>query len=307
MLTIKLFNGFSVALRLQGVETRLSVTGQVAQMLAFLALGRGKQFSRAELARALSREGDTELSPGAINTKLWRLRKELEVGGQPVSHWISPGHDNSVGLNGPGAIWIDTHEFSRRAQAALAVPLNRITPAEMDELKAVAALCTGELMSGSTETWVLRERARLKRLHLNILGRLTLALSAAQNFELAIAYAQIILEVDPLREDVHRELMRFYVLNGQRASALQQFERCRSQLRQELAIQPMRETVALYHQIAESALGHDAPVPAAAAPRSLPSAAGTAGQTDPFHHVQEARQLLAQVDSHLQLCLRLHQ
>ena len=60
-----------------------------------------------------------------------------------------------------------------------------------------------------------------------------------------------------LREDVHRELMQLFVLNGQRAHALRQFEHCRELLRRELAIHPMRETMALYQKIANSAIGSE--------------------------------------------------
>jgi hypothetical protein len=76
----------------------------------------------------------------------------------------------------------------------------------------------------------------------------------AQDYARAIGYGQDILDRDALREDVHRELMRLFLLNGQRAMALHQFETCRASLRKELAIEPMRETQALYQRIADSAV-----------------------------------------------------
>ena len=74
-----------------------------------------------------------------------------------------------------------------------------------------------------------------------------------REYDDAIHYARLVLAVDELREDVHRDLMRYLVCNGQRALALRQFEVCRAALRRELAIQPMNETMAVYRQIADGA------------------------------------------------------
>jgi DNA-binding SARP family transcriptional activator len=121
----------------------------------------------------------------------------------------------------------------------------------------------GDVLAGLTDTWALRERERHRRLLLNALGRLLQLAALAGDWAAGILHAQAILDHDPLREDVHRELMRLYLRNGQRALALRQFEQCRAALRRELAIQPMRETQALYHEIADAALGlgvsHEAP------------------------------------------------
>jgi DNA-binding SARP family transcriptional activator len=63
-----------------------------------------------------------------------------------------------------------------------------------------------------------------------------------------------VLDCDALPEDVHRELMRLLACNGQRALALRQFEVCRTLLKNELGIAPMRETVSLYREIASGAV-----------------------------------------------------
>src|SRR5215470_5087532 len=98
-------------------------------------------------------------------------------------------------------------------------------------------------------------------------------MSLAQDYAGAIGYAQDILDRDALREDVHRELMRLFLLNGQRAMALHQFEICRGALRKELAIEPMRETLAVYQRIADSAVGRTAE-PAATTAADWPAQPG---------------------------------
>ena len=65
-------------------------------------------------------------------------------------------------------------------------------------------------------------------------------------------------ELDRLKNepvaDWELEKVRMLV-RRQRAQALRQFEHCRELLRRELAIQPMRETLAVYQRIADNAIG----------------------------------------------------
>jgi DNA-binding SARP family transcriptional activator len=75
-----------------------------------------------------------------------------------------------------------------------------------------------------------------------------------ERFQEAISAGQLILESDPLREEVHRALMRCYWRLGQRSAAAQQFQRCAKLLQAELQILPMPETIALYRTIVEERL-----------------------------------------------------
>jgi DNA-binding SARP family transcriptional activator len=68
--------------------------------------------------------------------------------------------------------------------------------------------------------------------------------------ELALDCGRKILEVDPLREEIHREMMRLHVRSGHRALALQQYDACRQLLAAELDVEPMEETQSLYREIA---------------------------------------------------------
>ena len=62
-------------------------------------------------------------------------------------------------------------------------------------------------------------------------------------------YASRQLELDPWREEAHRQLMRVLVLSGQRSAALAQYETCRRILARDLSVEPEAETTALYEQI----------------------------------------------------------
>jgi predicted ATPase len=67
-------------------------------------------------------------------------------------------------------------------------------------------------------------------------------------------YATRQLELDPWREEAHRQLMRALALSGQRSAALAQYEACRRVLAKELGVEPAAETNALFEQIKVGAL-----------------------------------------------------
>src|SRR5207249_2495058 len=65
----------------------------------------------------------------------------------------------------------------------------------------------------------------------------------------ALAWGQRILEIEPLQEEVHREMIRIYLESGERALALRHYERCCELIEAELGVAPMEETRALYVKI----------------------------------------------------------
>lgn len=306
MLTLSLFGSVSASVEVDGSLRSVPLAPRLAALLAFLALGRGRFFPRGEVVQSVWSEVDATVGAGSLNTALWRLRRSLECPPAKAGDFITINRQGAVGLNGPGQVHLDVADFERLTHAGLHKPLERLTETDLAELRAAVALYTGDILCEFCSEWALRERERLRRLYLDALGCLMHAAAASRDYYSAIHQAQAILYADPLREDVHRELMRYFVLSGQRALALRQFETCRDQLRRELAIHPMRETLHLYQRIADSALGQPElernlfPGPAESLPIAEPPPAQTA-----VGHVAAARQLLAQADSHLQLSLGL--
>jgi len=95
---------------------------------------------------------------------------------------------------------------------------------------------------------------------LNTLAHLMRFYQQQRVYDKGLLYGQKILELDPLREEVQRDMMRLYVANGQRPLAIRQYQMCCNLLAEELGITPMEETQALYAQIADEQipgpLGH---------------------------------------------------
>ncbi|MES2669940.1 MAG: BTAD domain-containing putative transcriptional regulator [Pseudomonadota bacterium] len=314
MLRIWLFGSLCVA-NDAGGEQVTAVSGRCGSLLAYLALGRGRYFSRTELLGTLWPERMASMTAGSFNTALWRLRRLVEC--PPFQHGelIASDRRGAIGLNGSQAVWLDIEEFERRIASGLSRPIELLGEAEIADLRAGVALYKSDILMEFTDDWALREREKHRRHYLNALWRLMQLSTIRREYGEGIRHAQSILDCDTLREDVHRELMQLFVLSGQRAQALRQFETCRDMLRRELAIQPMRETLALYRQIADSAIGGGGdgeparamqaplhfeyvPIAPGRGPMSPPPAAGTRGM------IAAARQHLAAADAQLELSLR---
>lgn len=311
MLRIWLFGSLSVA-HSSRADQATAISGRCGSLLAYLALGRGHYFSRSELLSILwPSQNSASMSSGSFNTALWRLRRMVECGPYAHGDLIASDRRGGIGLNGSADIWLDTEEFERSISPGLGKPIEQLLDAEVDGLRRGVALYKSDILMDFTDDWALREREKHRRIYLNALWRLMQVATVRRQYLDGIRFAQCILDCDALREDVHRELMRLFVLSGQRAQALLQFDACRQLLKRELSIGPMRETMDLYRRIADHAVtARETP---AQEWQEIPDVAARLLRLTP-HHASElgpaqrlvatARQYLALADTQLELSLR---
>jgi len=112
------------------------------------------------------------------------------------------------------------------------------TVAVVDALKKAVALYTGELLPAFYEDWVLAERHRLQTVYLDaLLWLIDLLEKSGRNRE-AIHYAELLWQIDPLRETSIFLLMRLCASVGDRARALALYANCARLLVEELGVEP---------------------------------------------------------------------
>jgi predicted ATPase len=107
--------------------------------------------------------------------------------------------------------------------------------------------------SAPFEEWQLRRREQLHQRVLDILARLADYHERHGNRESARRHAQRQIELEPWREEAHRQLMRLLARGHQRSAALAQYETCRRILARDLGVEPEAETTALYLRIRDTA------------------------------------------------------
>lgn len=169
---------------------------------------------------------------------------------------------------------VDLWEFERLAASGLA-------SSRRETLEAAAALYRGELLAGFVvrnavdyDRWLYGVQERLRATAVRVLTALAALHADAGVLEPAIVVQRRILELEPWREESHRDLMLMLAKSGQRSTALAQYKACVEVLAAELGVQPSAETAALAERI------RDEEVPnveeRAAAPVRLPDAKGPA-------------------------------
>ncbi len=228
------------------VGRRTPIGRRETQLLAYLALHRDRPHPRHVLASVLWPDLPEGRARKSLSTTLWRLRRDFEERGIEREHFLLRTGSTTVELvvHRPEALDVATFE------AALdpLQPGDLQDPVRLRATEAAVALYRGDLLEGFYEEWVVLHRERLRLAYLNALGAL-MAHHRHADPARAVGHGEAILRADPLRESVHRALMRLHVDLGQRARALRQYEACREILRDELGVSPMEETRALHGRI----------------------------------------------------------
>src|SRR5215831_3092242 len=234
-LTVCALGGFSVRAAGKPLVFR---TKKSRGLLAYLALGQGQMYAREHLASLLWGDGSDEQARHSLRQALSDLRKALPRVGPEILR-----SDDGVALN-PTALDVDVAAFERLVAEGTPQALAR-----------AAELYRGALLAGLNfkeepwEEWLRAERDRLQELAVGALEKLLAHHTETGAGEAAIQIARRLLVLGPHDEAVHRSLMRLYLGQGRRASALQQYQVCLQTLQRELGVEPEAETRLLYQEL----------------------------------------------------------
>lgn len=265
-LHISLFGSVSVCYD-QGSEVRL--TRILQSLLAYLCLQKGQMHPREVLIDLFWKDASEKQARARLNTALWRLRRALACDDAPGDEYLLTSPIGQVGFNPDCDCWLDVLEFQEQVKKVLRRPVETIQPEEALSLEEALALYTGELLEGHFDDWAIREREYLRQQYLNALSYLMEYYHSHLAYALSLRSGMRILACDPLREEIHRRIMRLYWESGQRPLAIHQYEACREVLQSEMGIDPMPETQALHSAILQNRSPFTA-LPAPAVLKQLP-------------------------------------
>lgn len=253
----------------EGSCHEIKMTRVTQTLLAFLVLQRHRLHPRPVVASLLWGDQPEDRARNCLNTAVWRLRTALEPKGVTRGEYLITTPAGEIGFNNAAHFWLDAATLENTTSCALSHPAAALTASQGQDLARALQLYHGDLLEGFYDDWALQERERLRDLYLRGLAHLMDYYKNCRQFEQALACGQQILRLDPLREEIHRTMMRLYVCRGQRALAVRQYEICCQTLQSELGIPPMAETQSLLAEIAPELPEHatDAPTPATINPQ----------------------------------------
>jgi DNA-binding SARP family transcriptional activator len=157
-------------------------------------------------------------------------------------------------------VLIDADRFQELAQQALQA-------GDVGACESALAAYAGELLPEDRYAdWCAGRRAFLAELRVRLLLRLAEAHEGRGSLELAVDRLREVLREDPVREAVHRQLMRLYMRMGTPDQVVRQFQLCEAALRSQLDMSPQAETVALVSEVLHSRDTPQLPAPHAKPP-----------------------------------------
>jgi len=255
---LSLLGGFEVA---SDAATASALTRKARAMLAYLALQSGHSQSREKLAAMLwGGNGDLQARTN-LRQALSVIRKAMPSsnGGR----FLTDGDNVTLNLDD---VYLDVARFEELASEATS-----------ERLEQAMALYRGDLLDGFSlkeepfEEWLRAARERLRGIAITALERLIAHYSNANDFGRCAQAAARLLALEPLREDIHRALMRAYAAQDRFSLALKQYEICRDALQRELGLQPEPETRRLFEELRARRMKSDKSCPSERGTISLPA------------------------------------
>lgn len=233
-------------------------TDKIRALLAYLLLEEERPHQRHALAAMFWPEMSDALALKNLRQSLHRLQQAFAASTPDLSTSLLVITRQTVQCRRPPKLVVDVHTFEALLSATQAHQhrLLHLCHDCLERLAQAVSLYQGELLAGfglpgaaGFDEWLLFWRERLQQRMIAALGNLAEAHTQRKETEAALPYAARLVQLDPFREEAHRQLMRLYVLRGEHAKALAQYESCRRLLQEELGVEPAPDTTALYRQI----------------------------------------------------------
>ncbi len=237
-------------------------TDKARALLAYLSVEADRPHRRDALAGLLWPDQPQRKARQNLRQALSHLRRAIrdqdhDDDGEPfllVSR-------ETVQFNPASDYWLDVAAFTTLVEACRRHRHRRLGTCLpcMRRLEQMADLYGGDFLehfflddSSFFEEWALLQREWLRREAVEALFHLANYYERRGDYERARYHARRQVELEPWREEAHRQLMRLLALDGQRSAALAQYETCRRALAEELGVEPTAETTTLYERIRAS-------------------------------------------------------
>ncbi|WP_198671188.1 alpha/beta fold hydrolase [Oceanibium sediminis] len=199
-------------------------------LLALLATRPKRPILRQEIAGFLWSESSEPAARTSLRQVVHTIRAELG----PEA--LVSVDENTLAID-PDLLRADVSAFTEYAASA-----------GIADLELAAALYRGPFLDGfdlnddAFDTWLIAERRHLEAQALSVLGRLTDHYRRASRIEDALNSADLALRIDPLQEDIHRQIIELHVASGALCEARKHAEHCRDLIRSELGVDPEPDT-----------------------------------------------------------------
>lgn len=249
-LDLRSFGTFELRVAGQVVPPKAVKRKRTLMLLKILVAQHGSPVGRDALVEWLWPGGDPRSKASQLYVLVHELRRVIEPDGDegPPRHVLTEG-DRYLFDPGEDAR-VDAWEFRRLAEAAAWAQARGDLAAAAAAGEAAVGLYRGDFMADEPYAqWCWQQREVLRETCLDALQRLAAGAGGLGDLSGSVRHLRTAVHLDPLREGVHRDLMRALWAAGKRDEAVQQYRVCEELLGRELGVRPLPETAALLARI----------------------------------------------------------
>ena len=219
-------------------------------LLKILLMKEGRPMSRDALAELLWPGADPQAAANRLYVLVHALRRVVEPTPRGKSWLYIRSDGDHYYFNREAPCSLDVEEF--RESVALGNQFER-ERADEDAIRSYEEAMTlyrGDLLEEEPYAdWCWADREHLREICIAVLNKLATHYLKQDSPEESINHYRRALQIDPLREQSHRGLMRALWLAGRRDEALRQYLVCKALLQRELGLDPLPESERLYSRI----------------------------------------------------------
>ncbi len=218
---------------------------QLDLLKVIIAMG-GRKVPVEQIYDALWPDADGATAHQSFSVTLHRLRKWIGVEDALVLR------EGSVSLN-PGCCWVDSWALERLL-SSFSNALEKVQAGDDAGLDSLAAklmdMYRGQFMAGDADQpWAIAQNERIRNRFLRTASNYCRHLQSRDRYEEAIGCYERLLEVEPLAEDLYRNLMSCYLKFGRLSEGIQVCKRCRKVLDEVLGTKPSPKTEEICSQL----------------------------------------------------------
>lgn len=194
-------------------------------------------------------EDEPDVAQPRLHTAICALRRSLNYGytSEPGNGYIEC-KNRTYCLGTAILVQTDVDQFLHYYQVGRQTDEERVALYEK-----ACRLYTGPfLLEDKYADWSFLQREHLSRVYIDMCKTLTDHYLKVKSYEDAEKWATAVLKENHCEELAYQQLIQVYAAQGRRSEALQQYQRCERILREELAVQPLPETVHLFQMMLKS-------------------------------------------------------
>jgi DNA-binding SARP family transcriptional activator len=206
------------------------------RLIAYLLLNRDRPLERTEVAFTLWPDSSDAQALTNLRRELHALRRAL-----PDAERLLAIERRTIRWRPDGPFHLDVAAFEDAVEHAAG--------GSVDGLRAAVAIYRGDLLPGVYDDWIEPHRDHLRTKMLETLDALATGLEDRREYRAAMEQLSRLVVIDPLAESRYQALMRVAALVGDRTAGLRAYHACVSALRDELGIEPSRETLNAYQRL----------------------------------------------------------